>query len=281
MKKILVIFLVILSLYLLFTNLDRIPWLPFGKSEDSVKITDKIDKINIDISTVSTKVIPEKISEVRAQLKGKGEVNVSRNGDTIEVEYKRGFFDWFPFTKTSNLTIFVPEDYDKDMELRIGSGHLEFISSSMKLNNLSAEVQSGNLKLHHLTVREFNHNVASGNSTIKSLSTQEGEFEIHSGNVNLEGYSGKLDVDISSGRLKAQIAELTDAISIEVNSGLLDLDLPNDADFTLNGKENSGFISSDFTLTNSTSESNKLQGVHGSGTHEINVEVNSGKVDIY
>ncbi|MEH7224003.1 DUF4097 family beta strand repeat-containing protein [Bacillus sp. JJ1566] len=282
MKKILIIFFVLIGAYLLITNLYRIPGLPFGNSGDSVTVTDKIDEIQIDISSISTTVIPENRNDVEAELKGKGKVHVSKSGDTIEVTYERGFFNlgWFPFFDKTKLTVYIPEDYDQDLSLRVGSGHLEFDGAPMELNKLSADIHSGNMRLENLSAKNFTHNVASGNSNIEKLTTKSGEIDVRSGNVTVDDYEGKLEVDVHSGRLKATISELADSIDASVKSGLLDIDLPKDADFTLKGKVNSGFISSDFSLDDSKKDKGTIEGKHGAGTHNINIEVNSGKASI-
>lgn len=282
MKKILVIFFILIGVYLLMSNLYRIPWLPFGNTGDSAQVTEKIDEIDIDITSISTTVIPEKRDDVKAELKGKGEVHVSKNGDTIEVTYERGFFNWswFPFFNNSKLNVYIPEDYDQDLSLRVGSGHLEFDGAPMKLNELAADVHSGNMRLQDLSVETFIHNVASGNSKIEKLTTKNGEIEVRSGNVTVNEYTGKLEADVSSGRLKTTISELKDSIDADVKSGLLDIDLPNNADFTLNGEANSGYISNDLSLDDSKRDKGTIQGKHGAGTYDVNIEVSSGKVNI-
>ncbi len=282
MKKILIIFFILIGAYLLMTNLYRIPGLPFGDSGDSAKVTERIDEIEIDITSISTTVIPENRDEVKAELKGKGEVHVTKSGDSIEVTYERGFFNWswFPFFDNTKLTVYIPEDFEKELSLRVGSGHLEFDGSPMKINELSAEVQSGNVRLENLSAEHFTHNVASGNSRIKNLTTKSGEIDVRSGNVTIDEYEGKLEAEVRSGRLKASFSKLTDSIKADVRSGLLDLDLPNDADFTLEGKANSGYISNDFSLDESTRNKGSIEGKHGAGTYDVKIEVSSGKVDI-
>ncbi|WP_453992244.1 LiaG family protein [Bacillus nitroreducens] len=281
MKKIIIIFFILVGAYLVITNLYRIPLLPFGNSGDTVKVTDKIDEIDIDISSINTTVIPENRDDVKAELKGRGEVHVDKSGNTIEVTYERGFhFGWFPFFNKSKLTIYIPEDYDRDLSFRVGSGHLDFDGKRMKMNKLSADVHSGNLNLENLSVEKFVHNVASGNSKVEKLTTKEGNIDVRSGNVTVDTYKGKLEADVRSGRLKVTVSELIDSIDAHVRSGLIDLDLPSDADFTLNGEANSGYISNDFSLDDSTRDKGSLQGKHGAGTHDVNIKVNSGKVDI-
>jgi len=58
------------------------------------------------------------------------------------------------------------------------------------------------------------------------------------------------------------------------------LDLPEDADFTLNGKISSGNISSDIPLKEKEQSDNRLRGKHGSGKFEIKADVSSGNIDI-
>src|SRR5690606_15972794 len=147
----------------------------------------------------------------------KGEVHVTKSGDSIEVTYERGFFNWswFPFFDNTKLTVYIPEDFEKELSLRVGSGHLEFDGSPMKINELSAEVQSGNVRLENLSAEHFTHNVASGNSRIKNLTTKSGEIDVRSGNVTIDEYEGKLEAEVRSGRLKASFSKLTDSIKAD------------------------------------------------------------------
>ncbi|MCH1627903.1 LiaG family protein [Ferdinandcohnia quinoae] len=281
MKKILIIFFILIGVYLVFTNLHRIPGLAFGSDGDEVKLTNKIDLIDIDINSISATIIPENRNTIKADLKGKGEVKVSKSGDTITVEYKKKWFDIISIFNHSKLTIYIPEEYDRDLELNVGSGNMKFSGSEMELEKLSVTVQSGNINLKNLKVDEFTQDVASGNATINSLATGEGTINVSSGNTTLNDYSGKLDAKVSSGRLKAQMDKLTGSVNAKVSSGILSLDLPDDADFTLNAKVSSGLISNHFPLDNSKQEKGDIEGTHGSGKHKVNLKVSSGKLDIY
>ena len=67
---------------------------------------------------------------------------------------------------------------------------------------------------------------------------------------------------------------------MEVSSGNVQLDLPDDANFTLNGKISSGLISNDFPLNNEIKDSHTLQGTHGSGKYNVDLFVSSGRINI-
>lgn len=282
MKKILIIFLILVGLYLIFVNWGNIPGIPFGNKEDQVKVTNGVDMIDIDISSINTTIVPENRDDVKAELKGKGKLTVEKNGDTINVKYENNFnwFNWISFFDRSKLTIYIPEDYEQSLNLKVGSGNINFPADDMKLDKLVVDIKSGNVNLKKLTAETFELDVASGNSKINTLHTESSAIEIHSGNTDIDEFIGKLDANISSGRLDIQMEELTDSIDAEVKSGLLKIDLPNNADFTLDAKVRSGHIANDFELDNSTQEKGKIKGVHGTGKHKISLDVSSGKIDL-
>ncbi|MBT2640834.1 DUF4097 family beta strand repeat protein [Bacillus sp. ISL-41] len=286
MKRILVIFLVITGAYIAWNYLFDGDGMNFARAEDSVKVTDKTEKIKIDVSSVQTKIVPEDIQDVRAELEGKGTVKVKRHGDEIEVSVNRkGFFwfNWFEMDQTS-LTVYIPEDYDKDMDIELGSGKIDFNGQSadkpMKLRNLALNIGSGRLTLENFNVENLESQSSSGEVEMYLIDAVSGSFDVSSGRVLVKNYSGKLDADVSSGKLEIQMDQLLDEVSLDVSSGYIGLDLPEDADFTLNGKISSGNISSNFQLQNKEQSENRLRGKHGSGKFEIKADVSSGNINI-
>lgn len=287
MKRILVIFLLITGAYIGWNYMFDGSGVNFAKAEDAVKVTSQTEKIYIDISSVETVIVPEDRDDVRAELKGKGTVKVDKHGDEIEVAVKRkGFFwfNWFEMDKTK-LTVYIPEDYEKNMAIELGSGDVVFkghsSDSPMKLKNLAIDIGSGSMVLENLDVETLAHQSSSGEAEFNSIAAGSGSFEVSSGSVHVKSYSGKLEADVSSGELEIQMERLTDDINLNVSSGDLELDLPDDADFSLNGKKSSGDISSDFPLENKEETDNHLRGKHGNGKYKINADVSSGDIEIY
>lgn len=259
----------------------------FAKAEDSVKVTSQTEDISIDISSVETLIVPEDRDDVRAELKGKGTVKVDKHGDEIEVAVKRkGFFwfNWFEMDKTT-MKVYIPEDYEKNVQIKLGSGEVVFkgdsIDSPIKLKNLAIEIGSGSMVLENLDVETLEHQSSSGEAEFNSIAAGSGSLEVSSGSVHVKNYSGKLEADVSSGELEIQMDSLTDDVNLNVSSGDIELDLPDDADFTLKGKISSGDISSQFPLENKEASDNRLHGKHGSGKYEINADVSSGEIKIF
>ncbi|MDF1510731.1 DUF4097 family beta strand repeat-containing protein [Robertmurraya sp. DFI.2.37] len=283
MKRIFLIFIILIGGYLLFTTVTNLNW--FSKQDNTrADITKRIDTIDFDISSISLEIVPEKRDDLEADLVGKGKVIVSQKGDAIRISYEREWYAWFSFFNKSKLTVYIPEDYDKDMEINIGSGNVELAGKSEKqsftLDELSIDIGSGNIKLNNLNLSEFSYNGSSGNATIQGLASKSSSIDLSSGNANIDDFSGELEADISSGKLDIQFAELNDSVEIDVSSGTVTLGLPDDADFTLDGKVGSGNISYNFPLSVEKESKGSIKGTHGNGKHKIAVDVSSGSVKI-
>ncbi|WP_026573084.1 LiaG family protein [Bacillus sp. UNC438CL73TsuS30] len=283
MKRIVIILLIITGLYFVFQQSLRFDWFSAGSREGIAVISEDVHVIKVDVSAVNAAIIPADRLNLKAVLQGNGKLTVNEDGDTVEVTVKKKWFDWFDWTpfKKKTLKIYIPESYKQDMEIDLGSGNLEFSGKSMKLDELSLDIGSGNMKLDNLTVNHFNHDGSSGNVQIDSLTTKTGSFDLSSGNLDIQHYKGKINGDISSGRAKIQVDKLTDSINLDVSSGIVNLDLPNDADFDLDGEVSSGNISCDFPLKSKEFNRKNIKGTHGSGEHKINLSVSSGNIDIH
>lgn len=257
-KKLIMIIILIGALVLLLT----IPsW--FSVEDKKAELTKDIDLVAIDVSGVSTTIVPVAQKYVQADLDGKGSVSIKKHRDSITVKYNRKWHEQLPSFEKTQLTIYIPESYNRDLQIEIGSGKLHFAGGAddVKLNQLLLDVHSGNIVLD-------------------SVQAKEGEIDVRSGNVNVQRYTGKLDAEVSSGNLNVQIIRLTDSVRAEVNSGQVILQLPDKADFALDGQVSSGLISSDFNLKNKVEDNQELKGRYGSGKHSIDINVSSGRAEI-
>ncbi|KKI94078.1 hypothetical protein WQ54_00625 [Bacillus sp. SA1-12] len=283
MKKLLVLLFFIVGLFLLI--ITNTSWLPFGLKKEQTKVTDKIELIEIDVSGVRTTIIPENRSSVSTEYNGKGKVTVKESGDKIKVEFtSKNWLNLPSLFKKKDLTIFIPEDYNRDILINSGSGRLTFSGKSkkepFKLENLSLNMTSGHVQLSNISTDYFEQVGSSGYIGINDFLANTSSFNMSSGKLDIKGYSGKVSAQVSSGRVDMQFEKLNDDIDLVVKSGFTTLDLPSDADFALNGEIGSGVITTSFTLTNSKKEKNKLEGIHGSDKHALNLNVSSGKIEV-
>lgn len=277
LKKVLIIFFVIIGLVIAFNTIRNLSWLPFVGGKTETEVTDKIDQIKFDLKSAKVEVIVDDRDTVKAELDGRGKVSVDRSGDTITVDYSQPWPNFFSFFNTPELKVYIPEDYEEDIHIDMGSGQLTFSGDSKKLNELTINLSSGNVKLENLSVSHLSLEASSGNITTKALTTEKSSIDISSGRIQLKDFKGELDVDLSSGIFDAQFAELVAPIDVSVSSGTVTLDLPDNSDFTLKSKVGSGRVSFDaFPMEVKKQDGKKFEGTHGKGTHEINIDVSSG-----
>lgn len=253
-----------------------------GSDENSIKVTERTEEINIITHSSDMKIVPEARNDVKAALNGNGELSLRKQGDKIEVVVKQKWYQFFNFNGESDVTVYLPADFNQNLKLEVGSGNVELKgASSLVLNEVDIEMSSGDVELSNLQTKSFKHDGSSGRLIIDQLSTEKGSFDISSGDVILTNYSGPLKGEMSSGEMKVQMEQLSGDVSFDLSSGDVELDLPDDANFTLDTEASSGDISTTFTLKDQMITNNKISGVHGSGEHQVNVSLSSGNARVY
>ena len=253
-----------------------------GSDKNSIKVTERTEEINIITHSSDMKIVPEARNDVKAALNGNGELSLRKQGDKIEVEVKQKWYQFFNFNGESDVTVYLPADFNQNLKLEVGSGNVELKgASSLVLNEVDIEMSSGDVELSNLQTKSFKHDGSSGRLIIDQLSTEKGSFDISSGDVILTNYSGPLKGEMSSGEMKVQMEQLSGDVSFDLSSGDVELDLPDDANFTLDTEASSGDISTTFTLKDQMITNNKISGVHGSGEHQVNVSLSSGNARVY
>ncbi|MGM0902273.1 MAG: LiaG family protein [Bacillota bacterium] len=285
-KRILVIFLVITGIYIIFSNFPVLSLLGFNSTNNqSAEITERIDSIEIQTTSVPTTIIPENREDLSVDYDGKGTVKIDHKSDTVKVEVTGPTFSFFSINRNADLKIFIPEDYNRNMEIKVGSGTLELSGPSkenpMKLDELEITLGSGKLELRNLIVNHIDHKGSSGKVDVDNIQSTASSFDMSSGKLNIHNYSGAIDAEVSSGEMNIQIDELNGHSSVKASSGRINLDLPDDADFTLMGRTSSGTINSEFDLTDENISKNRLEGKYGTGKYKLDLQVSSGNIRLY
>ena len=287
MKNVFAVIIALLAFGTLFVILNDNTSL-FAKenqSGDRVEVTNKTKHIDLGLESSDTEVLPADKNEVRVEIQGKGTMTLDQKRDTIHVKVKHKWYEWIGFNQKSNVTVYIPKDYDQSIEINVGSGNFvmegESDSKKWKLDELSVDMGSGDMEISNIETNVFEHDGSSGDLVVNGLSTKDGKVDISSGDVELSNYEGPLTGDLSSGELSVSMDSLKGDLNFDVSSGGVNLDLPEDASFKLNGKASSGDISCNLPLKNQKIEDGDISGVAGSGQYTIDVSVSSGNVDIY
>lgn len=279
MKRLILIALIIIGVFSLF--IFNSTWLSFSKDESKLKVSDKTNEIIIESGAVNVIVEPTDQQYVEAQVSGKGDVRITQKERTVKIKYNKKWYEsFFSFFDRSKLTITIPEDYGNDIKFDIGSGIVNFKDSSeMEFDKFLINIGSGKIDLGEVTANKGQIIVGSGIATIEQFNGDL-DIDVSSGMLRLHNMNGKLVTDVSSGKVTIAVEQLADSIEAEVSSGMLTLDLPDDADFYLKGNVSSGIILNNFTLENNDTTKRTIEGSYGKGTHKIDLEVSSGIIEI-
>ncbi|VXA97609.1 conserved exported hypothetical protein [Bacillus sp. 349Y] len=253
-----------------------------GKTSDSVKVNDGTKLIHLSLGSGDTKIVTTDDDEVRVEFNGKGTVNLEDQGDEINLEVKMKPIFYIGFNnKKFDTIVFLPQNYENNLEIEVGSGELIFIPDEMmSLDDLKTEIGSGDMKIGNFNTGSFTYKGSSGDFVGKDIKTREGSVDMGSGDVLLTGYEGPLKGSVSSGDLSVSMTKLSGDVDFTVGSGDADFNLPEDASFKLNGKAGSGDILNTIKLKDQTSSERSIKGTKGSGKHSINVDLSSGDMII-
>lgn len=283
MKKILIIFFIIAGIAIIFNTARNIPWLPFGSNNKEIKLTNKIEEIELNLSSAKVNLITEQRDTVKAEVDGRGKISLKQKGDKITVNYTPPKFRMFSFLNPNEVNIYLPNDYDEDIFVDLSSGTLNFSADSNtppNLHVLDIKLGSGAVRLENLATDSLNLNVSSGNLTATKIDTDKGTVKVSSGRTVLKEFTGELEVNVLSGLFSTDFSELTGSIDATVKSGSMTLTLPKDSDFTLETNVKSGHFSNEFSMKTEKEDEDNYKGTYGKGTHDIDIQISSGQAKI-
>jgi lia operon protein LiaG len=277
---------VIVLLSALFNTVAGWGW--FESREVLAAPLDGADAIQLDLDHVDVHVVAEKRRDLELVVHGRGAdgwLTLRRDGNVLHVERDSGWLRWGWLSRPYRLDIHVPQDYDQDMILRVDAGNITLqgtaASRPLSLQQLQMKVGSGNVDLSHLRIDQWQVDGSSGNVTAENVTAETARLEVTSGNIDVSGYKGDLRAKLTSGDLTAQVEALQGEIQADVLSGNITLDLPRQADFTLDARTKSGDISSDFSLEQAQVDQNQaLAGTHGTGKHRLLLKTVSGDIRV-
>jgi len=273
------------------TSSDHVPTLEITRSGDTIIIEEKrkifaiigfyLEDVNLDIS------IPKSF---KGTIEFEGTSNDLKTSnlavDSLSLRISSGN------VSLDNITL------DNDMKLTSSSG--DFTVNGLKAANLIIQSSSGNKKLSDVDVKEnFNINNTSGSTLLKNVKCHELGIDSTSGDINIDGLKldrisietksgnvkvrdleGDAQIEASSGNINVSVKEANDEIYIKASSGDVELKMPANTGFTLDGRTDTGNIRCDFDLGNKVTDNNTLKGSYMNGDILLNIKTSSGDINI-
>ncbi len=284
-------------------------------SEDKINISNSRGEIVIK-SWDKNYVQVTAVKKIKDQNKNDIKVNVNSSSDTVNIDVK--YPTGIGINKyKADLEVMVPNNI-KTVNGNSTSGKIR-ASEFDNLEKIDIESVSGDIDINKVTSKNFDiestsgkveMDVIVGNSFIKTVSgsvdvkeitgdlvceTLSGDVKVNSlnGEVNAESISGELDIrskylkqsnyKSTSGNIKVTAEGIEDSgkYSFESVSGKIKIELPENAEFTLDAKSTSGNINNSFMIDKYEENSKKhIRGSIGSGKTSITVSTISGNIEI-
>ncbi|MFP4661065.1 MAG: DUF4097 family beta strand repeat-containing protein [Halanaerobiales bacterium] len=246
------------------------------------------------------------------------ELNISRDGNELIIRMEEGEnkIRLFYFLNLT-LEIHIPEEYAENLSIASSSGNIDFkdilrlrdfsldsLSGNLYIDTLTAgntdiklksgnlkavdlqvedmavEVISGNIDFNDFKANDCNFSLTSGNLNADTFHTERTEYKIISGDVKIEDFYGDLRGETSSGNIRIKFNTFKDNVRLSSSSGNIVLDLPDDAEFSIDART-SGNIYYNFPVSiQGIKEDNYLNGHVSNGENTLKINVSSGNITI-
>lgn len=259
------------------------------QKDESIDLNN-VNKVNVDFS--SSNIIVQTTNEPNIRVVQKSTGNLSEdqkftiskenNEVTIKKEKFAIHFSIFNFGNFGEvIEVYIPENYNKDLDIESSSGNIKFVSD-LNLENLNCHASSGNLDLQStIKASDINLNVSSGNISVEALISKTYNINTSSGNVKVNSLSGSGTLEASSGNIKATFSDISEYSKASTHSGNINLVLPKELTFEFSGKCSSGDIKSNFDLNYKSKRGNEATAQIGSGPYKkIDASTGSGNISI-
>lgn len=206
----------------------------------------------------------------------------SNNEITIKKGNLKEFFNIFNFgSKQEVIELYIPKNYNGDLNIDTASGDIEF-NSDIELSNANFETSSGNIVLENsIKTKDINLETSSGNISLGTLITNRYNMESSSGNIKVNSLTGSGDIDTASGNIKVQYKDISDYSKVSASSGDIDLFIQDGLSFEFSGECSSGRISSNYDLSYKGKKHNEATAKIGNGPYiKIDASTSSGDIEI-
>lgn len=262
-------------------DIGKVNWFDFGDDlewftldeEKSVEIN-KEKNISVSSTFTDIEIIPENRKNIKVLYQGKMKANTTPK---LEINKKTNEIEIMLVDKKSQnykvtnsdvvMKVFVPKDYNENIEVISVSSDINIEKFSLKKLNLTST--SGDIVIHEII------------TDILKLTTT-------SGDVKIEDSSGTMDIETTSGDIKIYNKTNDKDIKIGSTAGDVYIDFAKDANYSIEATTTSGDIKPSSTLRMDWSEINnnygknsfkgEISGIFGKEGNKIEIKTISGDI---
>jgi lia operon protein LiaG len=289
MKKIAGILLVILGIIMFARS---IWWSPFNffaphmKKQEENHSVHAVDSIELNATSEVLTILPTDDEKLKVIATGRDlnhvDFTVDREDHTIKVDLKP---KWYSFSNTNELKLLVYVPRTKLFHITANAVSRvveigEHQSPKWDIEGLNLEVSAGTANLRNVKIRNFLYNGTSADVLVDRVNAVQATMDTFSGNMNINHFTGKLNLASTSGNIRIQVDKLIGDIHTEILSGNAKLYLPKDASFSFYSKLESGQLTATYPIQLKKPSASESTGKSKSGTYKIHMEIDSGDLSI-
>ncbi|WP_160035843.1 DUF4097 family beta strand repeat-containing protein [Paenibacillus sp. An7] len=266
----------------------------------------RVNRGDVDEIQINTIVWVDQVEEIEAEAVAEAsEVKVSE-GKTIHVSTSpQGYGSESKRQPRLNMTITIPDDRRFDLEVRTSNGAI-YMDRPQAINNINVESGNGKIYIHSaigdIRAKTLNGNISVANVTgSASLDTNRGDLRAEDvskeislstqvGHIQASGIVGDIEAKTRNGNIKVMnplqdlsLETLNGAVQVTSSMvggnwniysavGDINLSLPQDGDYNLEGSSTYGNLNSELPFIIKNRE---IQGTVGEGEYKIKIEGNS------
>jgi DUF4097 and DUF4098 domain-containing protein YvlB len=260
---------------------------------------DEVDLIQMDVDVTPVHVIQVDAGEkIRFHLYGKASQQIELVGN-VDGKVADVFIDYptaFHGPTRLHLDVYLPADYEKDLDIRITTGSVKL--DSMNLTHFTLDTTTGGMEADNLNAEEVKVYTTTGSVRFNTLNADTVDVKGSTGSVSMDVCnaastviktttgsikvnqgSGNFNLQASTGGVRLTMSELLEnTLNLKTTTGSINLTLPEEAAFSLKAENTTGSINADFPLTYLTKH--KAQAETGEGTANIQLNASTGSISV-
>lgn len=251
---------------------------------ENIVLEDSVNEINVDCSSLDLDFEFYNDNSIKLELSGSVNkhlnyndiINTNSSADKVIISTNETFTN---FSSNLKLKVYLPNSYKNELIISSTSG--DIVLNDGILSNITISSSSSDIYLSSLIATSLNISTSSGDiECIDNVQSENSNIKSSSGDIDYYGKLGNTKVSTSSGEIFLSLSDLSKSSIVETSSGDVEIELSNNLGYIVNFNTSSGDF--DFEGEDNYSKSgNNYTFYKGDKSHEINVNTNSGDLEIY
>ncbi len=242
-----------------------------------------VNEVVVSVSSANVEIVSEDRDDIYVVFNTyeKSERLMTKEGTVTYIETKTPKLLGVPVgVVRKDLTVYLPEEYDKDLDLKLSSGSLKM--EEFKLDDVTCDLSSGGIDFSGMEFGALELDLSSGDVDMDYVVVGEMNADLSSGKLELKHFTGALEGKLSSGSVEISYLNDMNDLDIDVSSGDVTVTYNEGVDGHFRLSTSSGRIRTDlnFDYQEIMDDGDEFEGGIGDETYEIRIKTSSGDITV-